>query len=145
MILAVLLIPILMLMAGTAAIGGGVLATTFDAVNNAYAQAVAGTSVRVSDDPVPPAGIIAVRPDLPNRLVFDDPTRSVSEWGGSTSFSYTEKAAFLDPTWHLSGFPPGSASSDDHAMLVEWFNIYVGEARSPVLSESLGLRPPGPP
>jgi hypothetical protein len=140
LVIIVLLIPLFLLMATASTLGRNVITTAYSAENEAYAQAVSENGQQASTDPVPPVGIIDVRPDLPNRLLYAAPANSVTlDYGkaGQSAFTYSEKAAFLGPSWHLNGA--------DHEALAEWFDDYVAEDHPPALVQSLGLQPAGPP
>jgi len=149
LVIILILLPILFLMGGAWTIGRARLQATYDAENNAYAEVVSGTNITsYVDDPVPPAGLLAVRSGLPNRFDSAHAAGNVTlNYGsmGTNDVSYNEKAIFLDPTWHWNAYPASAAGDNDHAMIAEWFENYVGEAKTPAIVSSLGLQPPGPP
>jgi hypothetical protein len=149
LVIIVILLPILFLMGGAWTIGRARLQATYDAENNAYAEVVSGNNITsYADDPVPPAGLLAVRPGLPNRFDSAHAAGNVTlNYGsmGTNTVGYNEKAIFLDPTWHWNTYPASAVGETDHSVIAEWFENYVGETKTPAIVSSLGLQPPGPP
>jgi len=149
LVIMLILLPILLLMAGAWTIGIARLRAGYDAENNAYSQVVSGIDVKsYTDDPIPPGGLLDIRPGLPNRFDSERATGvTVINYGtlGTNRVYYTEKAVFLEPTWHLNAYPYSAGGDFDRTLIVEWFDNYVGETKTPAIVSSLGLQPPGPP
>jgi len=147
LVIIVLLLPLLFLIGGAWSIGRARVRAAYDAENGAYAQVISGRNV-TPNDLSPPQGLIDVRPGLPNRYDLQEIKGTVPvEYGsmGANRVSYSERAIFLDPTYHWSEFPYSPAGNADHAMIADWFAEYAAEVKTPEIVGSLGLYPPGPP
>jgi hypothetical protein len=138
-----LLLTILFLIGGTLSLGKARLTNAYNAENDAYTQTVSGIGFAPSNDPVPPDGINAVRPALPNRYVLADELRNVTinELDASPTFRLNTRAILLDPAWHYSAWP----QSADRPAIQDWFDAYVAESHPPVVVNALGLQPAWPP
>jgi hypothetical protein len=145
LVIILILLPLLFLIGGAWTIGRTRLRAAYDAENGAYAQVVSGEGVmEYSDDPIPPAGVL----NLPNRFASERVYGTVPLFYGSmgtNNVAYSERAIFLDPSWHYSPYPYSAAGDADHAVIAAWFENYVGESKTPEIVQSLGLQPAGPP
>jgi hypothetical protein len=138
------LIAILLLTQLAWRLGAARLSNTFAAGNGVYTQVLTGRDVQVSSDPVPPDGIAAVRPGLPNRLDEERPGTVVDLAAGNIKLppvTLPDRAVMLDPTWHLAAWPQPADQADVRA----WFEAYVAEDHSADVVTALGLQPSWPP
>ena len=149
MLVIPLLLTILLLTDRALFLGKARLGNAFNAENDAYGQVVSGSGfngreVLPADDPTPPDGINAVKPELPNRYMLADEFQDVALLGQDNQKStvrMTNRAILLDPAWHISSWP----ELGDRRPIAEWFAAYVGESHPDDVVYDLGLQPAGPP
>ena len=138
-----LLLTILFMIGGTLTLGKARLANAYNAENDAYTQVAAGTNFSPANDPVPPDGIYALRPGLPNRYVLANKFKVVTINGQNmpAPLSVNSRAILLDPAGQYSTWP----QDGDRTAIQEWFDAYVAESHPAVVVNALGLQPAGPP
>lgn len=138
-----LLLTILFMIGGTLTLGKARLANAYNAENDVYAQVVAGRGYSPTNTPVPPDGINAVKPALPNRYDLADEFKNVIINGQEmpSTIKLNDRAIMLDPAWHYSSWPQGG----DRQWIQAWFEAYVAESHSGEVVGALGLQPAGPP
>jgi hypothetical protein len=142
------LLTIVLLCAIAYPLGRARINNSFNAGNDAYAQAVAGRNITPATEPQPFAGIASVHPGtgLPTRFDEATPTQEVSMKAGFLKLQplqIKDRAILLAPTWHIAPWP--EAGTNDSDQLVAWFSDYVKERQPDELRAALGLAEAFPP
>jgi hypothetical protein len=144
-----LAIPIIMVLlfltVGAMTLGLARLDQTFGAEQAALWDATGAQTPQYgpSNDLVPPDGLAAIRPELPNRMHVATLQQTVNYSAGNLNMrpvTLTNRVALLAPTWAYSAYPDVA----DRQVLDDWFTSYVEESHASI-EGPLGLQPPWTP